>query len=107
MNAEKITIHGTLVAKQDGIYKNYVFKNIDEEDKSLYKYITVTQCPNWQNVENIKIGDTGFVTFEYAKAGDEYLEVSTNTIKQFKYTAFYFMNFIKDIKNTKDKNYKF
>lgn len=46
MSAEKITIHGKLVAKQDGIYINYVFKNLDEDDKSLYKYITVTQCPN-------------------------------------------------------------
>lgn len=106
MSAEKITIHGKLVAKQDGIYINYVFKNLDEDEKSLYKYITVTQCPNWQNVEVLKIGDEGYVTFEYAEAGNEYLEANTNQVKQFKYTAFYFMNFIKT-KDIKDKNYKF
>lgn len=106
MSAEKITIHGKLVAKQDGIYINYVFQNLDEDDKSLYKYITVTQCPNWQNVGTITIGDEGYVTFEYAEAGDEYLEASTDQIKRFKYTAFYFMNFIKT-KDIKDKNYNF
>ena len=52
------------------------------------------------------IGDEGYVTFEYAEAGDEYLEASTDQIKRFKYTAFYFMNFIKT-KDIKDKNYKF
>lgn len=40
------TILGKLVAKQDGVYKNYVFQNLDQADNSLFKYTTVTICPN-------------------------------------------------------------
>ena len=40
------TIRSKLVAKQDGVYKNYVFQNLDQENNSIFKYITVTLCPN-------------------------------------------------------------
>lgn len=40
------TIKGKLVAKQDGVYKNYVFQNLDQADNSIFKYVTVTECPN-------------------------------------------------------------
>ena len=40
------TILSKLVAKQDGIYKNYVFQNLDMPENSIFKYITVTICPN-------------------------------------------------------------
>lgn len=40
------TILAKLVATQDGIYKNYVFQNLDQADNSIFKYITVTMCPN-------------------------------------------------------------
>lgn len=37
---------GKLVAIQNGIYTNYVFKNLDEIENSELRYITVTKCPN-------------------------------------------------------------
>ena len=42
----KETIRGQLVAIQDGIYTNYVFKNLDESENSELRYITVRRCPN-------------------------------------------------------------
>lgn len=105
--AEKLTIRGKLVAKQDGIYQNYVFQNLEEGDKSLYKYITVTICPNWQNVERMKIGDTGFLTAEYVVSGEPYIDKSTGMECRYKNTAIYFMNFVKDNKEIQNKEYNF
>lgn len=42
----RITIKGQLVAVQEELYTNYVFKNLDESDNSLMRYVTLTQCPN-------------------------------------------------------------
>ena len=42
----KSTIRAQLVAVQDGIYKNYVFKNLDEDERSKNRYLMITQCPN-------------------------------------------------------------
>ena len=40
------TFHGKLVAKQDDFYPLLVFQNLDEQDNSLLRYITVTVLPN-------------------------------------------------------------
>lgn len=42
----RITIRGKLVAVYEELYTNYVFKNLDEPDNSLMRYVTLTQCPN-------------------------------------------------------------
>ena len=42
----KETIKGQLVAIQNGIYTNYVFKNLDQIENSELRYITITKCPN-------------------------------------------------------------
>ncbi len=47
----------------------------------------------------LKIGDVGYLEYEFAKAGGEYFDPSTETIKQYKYTANYFINFIKEIRD--------
>ena len=59
----KETIRGQLVAIQDGIYTNYVFKNLDESENSELRYITVTRCPNWQYNDVLSIGDIGFIMY--------------------------------------------
>lgn len=53
------------------------------------------------------IGDEGFLTYEYAEAGDTYVDPNTEEIKRFKYTALYFMNFIKTQKEIQNKDYNF
>lgn len=103
----KTTVRGKIVAIQEGVYSNYVFQNLDEQESSEFRYITVTKCPNWQYFDTLKIGDEGFVTFEYAEAGKDYLDISTNTIKQYSYTAYYFMNFIKEINKDNTKEFQF
>ena len=104
----KETIRGKLVAIQNGIYTNYVFKNLDETENSELRYITVTRCPNWQYNDSLNIGDKGFVVYEFAQSGQDYMDHVTGEIKQYKYTANYFMNFIKEqiVKdNTKEFNF--
>lgn len=102
----KATIRAKLVAKQSGVYANYVFEDLNEETSSLGKYVTVTIPPNWQNVREIKVGDCGFLEYDYVSAGESYLQRATNTTNTYKYTANYFMNFIKDTKED-NKEYNF
>lgn len=42
----KTTLKAKLVAIQDGFYTNFVFQNLDEEENSIERYVTVTKCPN-------------------------------------------------------------
>lgn len=42
----KTTVRGKIVAIQEGVYSNYVFQNLDEQESSEFRYITVTKCPN-------------------------------------------------------------
>ena len=88
------TILGKLVAKQDDVYKNYVFQNLDQADNSLFKYTTVTICPNWQYNENIKIGDIGFVEYDLVEAGEEYFKRDCGETRQYNFSTYYFINFI-------------
>lgn len=100
----RTTIRVKLVAALEDLYSNYVFQNLDEEENSLYRYITVTKCPNWMFSGKLKIGDVGYLEYEFAKAGGEYFDPSSETIKQYKYTANYFINFIKE---TRDERKEF
>ena len=104
----KETIKGQLVAIQNGIYTNYVFKNLDQIENSELRYITITKCPNWQYNDSLNIGDIGFIVYEFAEAGQAYVDNTTGEFKKYRYTANYFMNFIKEqiIKdNTKEFNF--
>lgn len=103
----KTTIKAQLVAVQEELYTNYVFKNLDELESSVFRYITVTRCPNWQVIGTIKIGDVGYLEYEFAEAGQDYYDKSSDSIKQYKYTAFYFMNFIKQKEEINEKEFKF
>ena len=56
----------------------------------------------------MNIGDKGFVVYEFAQSGQDYIDHVTGETKQYKYTANYFMNFIKEqiVKdNTKEFNF--
>lgn len=103
----KQTIRGELVALQEGIYINYVFKNLDVKENDELRYLTLTRCPNWQYFKDIKIHDRGFVSYEYVEAGEKYLELTSNTEKTYKYTAYYFMNFVPEKEEDNIKEFKF
>ena len=42
----RTTYHGKIVAIQPGQYTVYVLKNLDEQDNSLFRYVTITKLPN-------------------------------------------------------------
>ena len=102
----RVTIRGQLVAIQEELYTNYVFKNLDEFDNSFMRYVTLTQCPNWMGTKP-KIGDVGFVEYEYVEAGDNYFCKGTGNTSQYNYTACYFISFIKDLEKVINKEFKF
>lgn len=103
----KQTIRGKLVAIQNGLYINYVFQNLDEIESSELRYITVTKCPNWHCPIDLKLRDTGFITYEYVNAGDSYVDKDTKEEKTYSYTALYFMNFIPEQTEDNIKEFKF
>lgn len=102
----RITIRGKLVAIQEEMYTNYVFQNLDEPENCLMRYVTLTQCPNWVGVKP-KIGDVGFVEYEYVEAGENYFCRDTGDTSQYKYTCCYFISFIKDIEKVTNKEFNF
>lgn len=90
------TTHGKLVAFKSGLYTIYVFQQDNSE------YLMCTKLPNW-GAYNINIGDSGFLTYEFANAGDKYFERDTGEEKIYKFTNIYFKDFIKDEKENEDK----
>lgn len=102
----RITIHAKLITKQDGFYPIAVFQNLEEPLHSLIRFITVTVLPNW-NISLPNIGDCGYLEYEYVEAGDPYFERLTGNKELYKYTACYFMNFIKDKEKVITPEYKF
>lgn len=103
----RTTVRTKLVAVQEGIYTNYVFQNLEETENSKYRYITVTRCPNWQYNNKIKLGDVGFLEYEFAEEGQTYFDRTTEQAQTYRYTAFYFMNFIKEDKKDNTKEFNF
>ena len=100
------SFRGKLVASQEDFYSQFVFQNLDEQDDSLLRYITVTKLPNW-DIPRLEIGDIGFVQCEYVDAGDRYYERSTGNTEIYKYTSCYFINFIKEKEKIEKKIYNF
>lgn len=93
----EIAIHAILVAKKQGIYTIYVFKNLDNNE-----YIMCTKLPNW-DFNDISIGTSGFLTYENVVAGDKYFNVKSQTFETYNYTKLYFKNFIEDTKTEEIK----
>ena len=102
----RTTIRAKMVAKQDDFYPLFVFQNLDEQENSLLRYITVTLLPNW-NGKIPEIGEVGFLSCEYVDAGEEYFQRSTGNKEQYKYTSCYFLNFIKEQEKQTTTDYKF
>lgn len=95
------------MAIQDGFYTTYVFKNLSVEESSEIRYIAVVKCPNWQYTDIIKVGDIGFINYEFVNSGEEYIDRDTGEVKTYKYTGNYFMNFIKEQMKDNTKEFKF
>lgn len=102
----RTTYYGEVVAIQPGQYTLYVFKNLDENENSLLRYITVTKLPNW-NCRNLSIGDKGYIECDYVNAGDPYFQVSTGQQSTYNYTVCYLINFIYKQEEVKQKEFNF
>ena len=77
-----------LLAIKEGVYTTYVFK-----DYINNKYIMCTRLPNWQ-VQEINIGDEGFLQYQEVNAGDSYYDASIENYKKYNYSNIYFNNFV-------------
>lgn len=102
----RVTYLGEVVAIQPGQYTVYVFKNLDENDNSLLRYISVTKLPNW-NCQDLNVGDLGYVECDYVNAGDSYYQVNTQCIESYNYTVCYLINFIKKQDKINKKEFNF
>ncbi len=102
----RTTYLGEVVAIQPGQYTVYVFKNLDEKDNSLLRYVTTTKLPNW-NCKDLQIGDVGYFECDYVNAGDEYYQVSTGKQETYNYTVCYLINFIEKQEQIKTKEFNF
>lgn len=91
----RVTIHGLVVAYQEGQYKQIVIKNLDESENSWNRYIMMTICPNWQGLLP-KLNDSGYFEYEEVKSGENYFNLITGTVEMYKYSSCYFINYVKE-----------
>lgn len=88
-----ITIKAEYICRKVGIYSNYVFKNLDDNT-----YIMCTVLPNW-DISEFQSGDIGFLTYEYAEAGQPYINSNLEE-GRYRFTKNYFKDFVKEVKET-------
>ncbi len=82
-------IRAALMAKREGIYTTYVFKNLDADG-----YVMCTQCPNW-DISQLDIGQEGFLTYKFVQAGrDSFYNAKDSKFYAYQYTANYFQDFV-------------
>ena len=87
-----LTIKAKFICKRVGIYSNYVFQDVNNSE-----YIMCTVLPNWE-IPIINSEDIGFLTFEKAVRGETYLDKNLQE-HQYKYSKYYFKDFIKELPN--------
>lgn len=103
----RVTIHGTVVAFRDDMYKTIVVESLEEPQNSFFKYTMMTICPNWQGTLP-KLKDVGYFEFEEANAGDKYYNRETGEEGVYQYSDNYFITFVEEPKVTeKQKEFKF
>jgi hypothetical protein len=92
----EVIILAELLAIREGAYTIYVFKNLESNE-----FIMCTRLPSWQ-VPEIQIGDSGYLKYQKAKAGEEYFNPVTGEKQIYRYSNLYFLNFIQktDINNS-------
>lgn len=83
------TIKALFCAKETRIYSLYVFQNLENKE-----YLMVTVLPEW-HVPPLKKDEVGYLNYEDAQAGDEYVDTKTDQICKYKRTNLYFKEFIK------------
>lgn len=93
----ELTKEVTLVAKRDGTYTNYVFK-----DNNSSEYIFCTRLPNWQ-IPEIEIEDIGYLQYQIVEAGNSYVDPDTGEIILYRYNNSYLKNFVKKSDTFKNK----
>lgn len=82
------TINAKLLARKSGLFTMLVFKNMETKE-----YIMCTVLSNW-DIGHIPIDTEGFLTYEFAQAGDSYYSASTGVFTTYKYSQIYFKNFV-------------
>lgn len=93
---EFIVLRAKLLAERKGDYTVYVFLNLDHRSyDETNLYIMCTKCPNWENNDDLKIGQEGFLKYKPVNAGiDTWYDHKTMQNSRYKYSANYFMEFI-------------
>lgn len=102
----RVTFHGEVKAISEGTYTTIVFKNLEVANDHYYRFITITVPPNW-NYNGLRVGDKGYIEYDAICGGDEYFKSSEGKIKQYNYSQYYFVNFIKEQEQIINKEFKF
>jgi hypothetical protein len=82
--------HVQLLAKKDGDYSLYVFKNLDDGQS----YIMCTKCPNW-NQDDLQLFQEGYLKYKSVIGyRDKWFDPKTMQEFFYKFSANYFYEFI-------------
>lgn len=101
------TIKCKVVAISEGTYTTYVFEDLNRDNTDMYKYIMCTRVPNWESSDVPELNAVGYLQTKFVNAGDAYFNVALNAMSEYKYTNWYFINFIKEIEKETQKEFNF
>lgn len=100
----RITVRCKVLVIRPGQYTTLVVEDLDREYCDDLKYVMIVIPPNWFGVD-IKEDDIGYLQFEPIKAWEsQWFNKETKDFEWYKYSANYFINFIrqKDSNNVKE-----
>lgn len=83
-------------AIKNGIYTVYVFRNLNTDE-----YLMCTRLPNWEGAD-LQVGQVGFLSYNFVKAGDPWFNNKTQGYNLFSYTNNYFEKFVHEKEQKND-----
>lgn len=108
MSSQVITIYCKILVIQEGQYQVIVVEDLNREYTDDLKYVTVVKLPNWEVVNLYEIGDTGYLQFQYVKAGTtQYFNKELKDFEVYNYTNNYLINFFKEKDLCKQDKFEF
>lgn len=106
--AEIITIYCKVLVIQEGQYREIVVEDLNRDFTDDLKYVTVVQLPNWDTGRDLKVGDIGYLQFQYVEGGvTQWFNKNLNNFEIYNYTNNYFVNFFKQKDICKQDKFNF
>lgn len=103
-----ITIYCKVLVIQEGQYQEIVVEDLNRELTDDLKYISVVRLPNWDITNSFKVGDIGYLQYQYVEGGvSQWFNKVSKDFEIYTYTNNYLINFYKQKDICKQEEFEF